>query len=98
MTGQPLTFLVHLEGPFLQRRKDRGDLVQVQVGCDSRVTGALDHRAEFSVLDLLECPLQRIVDYRQVPVGSVVLVAGTIMVMRALPETVERQKLGFFYV
>src|SRR5579864_7584350 len=98
MTGQSLAFLIHLEGAFLQRRKDRGDLVQVEVGCDPRVTGALDHRAEFSVFDLLEGPLQRIVDNCHVPISPMVLITGTIMVMRALPETVERQKLGFFYV
>src|SRR5580658_8066922 len=96
VTGQSLAFLVHLEGPLLQSRKDRGDFVQVQVGRDSRVTRALDHRPELSILDLLEGPLQRIVDDGQVPVGPVVLVARTVMVMRALPETVERQNLGLF--
>src|SRR5260221_12112325 len=98
MAGQSLAFLVHLEGPFLQRRKDRGDLVQVQIGCDSRGTGALDHRTEFSVLDLLEGPLQRIVDDRHVPIRPMVLVPRTIGVMRAFPETVERQELRFSYV
>ncbi len=56
VTGRSLTFLVHLEGPFLQRRKDRGGFVQVQVGCDSWITCAHDHRAELPVLDLLERP------------------------------------------
>src|SRR5205085_5714795 len=87
VAGQSLAFLVHLEGPFLQRRNNRGDLVEVQIGRDPRVTGALDHRAELSVLDLLEGPLQRIVDDCHVPIGPMVLVARTIMVMRALPET-----------
>ena len=75
-----------------------GDLVQVQIGRDPRVAGTLDHRAELAVLDLLERPFQRIVDDRQVPVDAVVLVARTIVVMRTLPETVERQDLGLLHV
>jgi len=42
---QSLALRVHFESPFLHRRKDRCDFVQVQVGRDSRVSGALDHRA-----------------------------------------------------
>src|SRR5262249_54059066 len=79
-------------------RKDRYDFVQVQVGRDSRVSGALDHRAKLSVLDLLEGPLQRIIDDRHIPIDPVVLVARTIVVMSILPEAVERQQLRFFAV
>src|SRR5215813_5238572 len=86
---QSLALRVHLESPFFQRRKD---------GCDSRVSGALDHRSKLSVLDLLEGPLQRIIDDRHIPIDPVVLVARTIVVMSILPEAVERQQLRFFDV
>src|SRR6516225_7366286 len=95
---QSLALRIHLESPFFQRRKDRCDFVQVQVGRDSRVSGALDHRAKLSVLDLLESPLQRIIDDRHIPIDPVVFVARTIVVMSILPEAVERQQLRFFDV
>src|SRR5215470_10748661 len=67
-------------------------------GGDSRVSGALNHRAKLPVLDLLEGPLQRIIDDRQIPIDPVVLVAWTIVVMSILPEAVERQQFRFFDV
>src|SRR5690242_1491785 len=98
MARQSLAFLVHFERPLLQPRNNRSDLVQVEVGGDPRVTGALDHGAKPSVLELLECPLKRIIDDRRVKVEPVVLVARTIVVVRVIPEAVERQKLGFLNV
>ena len=62
VTGQSFAFFVHFEGPLLQRWKSCSDLFQVEIGCDARVTGAFDHCAELSVLELFEGPLQRIVD------------------------------------
>ena len=48
--------------PLLQCWQHRGDLLHIQIGHDPRIQGALNHDTERPVLDLLERPLQRIVD------------------------------------
>src|SRR5262245_25135175 len=83
LARQPFAFRVHLVSTLLHRWKDRGDLVQVQVGRDARVARTLNHRAELSVLELLEGPVQRLLDHRPIPVDAMVLVARAVMVMRA---------------
>jgi len=96
MPGQPLPFLPHIERLLLHRRKDGGDFLHVEIGRDPRIAGALDHRPQFSGLELLQGPGERIFDQGPVPIDAMVLVARAIVVMRAVPEVIKGQELGFF--
>src|SRR6266436_1476348 len=90
VTGQCLALRLHLTGLLLHYRENRGDFFEVEIDRDPRVPGPLDHGSQFSVLELLKHPPERVFDQCLVPEDAMVLVARAIMVMRSLPETVER--------
>jgi hypothetical protein len=94
----PLPFLPHIERLLLHRRKHRGDLLDVQIRRHARIASALDHRRQLAFLELLQRPGERILDQGPIPVDAMVLVARAVVEMRAVPEVIKRQELGFLRV
>src|SRR5258708_24351731 len=73
-----------------------GDFCHVEIGGDPRIAGALDHCRQLAGLELLQRPGERVFDHCPVPIDAMVLVARAIVVMRAVPEVIKGQELGFF--
>src|SRR4029453_4634566 len=95
MTREAPPFLPHIERLLLQRRKHRGDLLDVEIRRDTGITGALDHCRQLALLELLQGPGEWILDQRAIPVDAMVLVARAVVVVRTVPEVIEGQELGF---
>src|SRR5215470_1797451 len=98
MTGQLPPFLPHIERLLLHRRKHRGDLLDVEIRRHARIAGALDHRRELALLELLQRPGERILDQSPIPVDAMVLVARAVVVVGTVPEVIKGQELGLFRV
>src|SRR5260370_42447656 len=80
------------------RRPPRSTLFPYTTLFRSRLAGPWDHCRQFSGLELLQRPGERIFDQGSVPIAAMVFVARAVVVMRTVPEVVKGQELGFFRV